>query len=518
MKAKFYAFDAAGNQQRPSAGELTLTENGQPRTITSVTCPPQQPPKVISVAMSVDISGSMSSSDYGDIPVELGKLTASTLCKQIAMPPSRFALQTCHDRASILQDFTTDRNKILSAIAPVTAGGDNDFVEHLLSNLTGLLNVSKYGNDKRVAVLYTDAWWYALTPNELQACIDTCRKYGIEFYAVIYSRKEAEPNGIKASLQELCSKTGGYLYDGVTSKSAAQDIAKTIQQVSQGGTPCDITWTSDVACQAGNTNVALTWQAQTATAIYRPPSNAIASLKVAPTYVDFGKRLPATQNDTTLTLTAQNADFIVTGITRTFGSADFTVVNTTFPLAIPQNTSRTITLRFVPSDSSLTYASFEIATDKCPGYFSANGGFPGRKVASTLKLTQPNGGETYVVGSDTAVTWTGIAPSDTVKLQYSVNNGITWKVITNKATGLNFLWKNIPRPPSAQCLVRVSHGVNTAATADTTGVLLTLKGHTNGVYSVAFSPDGSRIATTSVDTSAKIWDANTGALFRTLTG
>ncbi|MBK9182258.1 MAG: hypothetical protein IPM83_03895 [Ignavibacteria bacterium] len=66
-----------------------------------------------------------------------------------------------------------------------------------------------------------------------------------------------------------------------------------------------------------------------------------------------------------------------------------------------------------------------------PRYFSANSGFPGRKQGFPLKLTQPNGGETYVVGSDTVISWTGIAPSDTVKLEYSLNNGITWKVITS---------------------------------------------------------------------------------------
>ncbi|MBK7576296.1 MAG: hypothetical protein IPI24_02555 [Ignavibacteria bacterium] len=76
MKGKFYAFDAAGNQLRPSAGELSLTENGQQRTITSVTCPPQQPPKALSVVLVIDVSGSMSSG-VGSVPnIELAKSAA----------------------------------------------------------------------------------------------------------------------------------------------------------------------------------------------------------------------------------------------------------------------------------------------------------------------------------------------------------------------------------------------------------------------------------------------------------
>jgi hypothetical protein len=42
------------------------------------------------------------------------------------------------------------------------------------------------------------------------------------------------------------------------------------------------------------------------------------------------------------------------------------------------------------------------------------------------------------------------------------------------------------------------------------GGIFTLYGHTNSVESVAFSPDGTRIATGSADQTAKVWDARTG--------
>jgi WD40 repeat protein/serine/threonine protein kinase len=45
--------------------------------------------------------------------------------------------------------------------------------------------------------------------------------------------------------------------------------------------------------------------------------------------------------------------------------------------------------------------------------------------------------------------------------------------------------------------------------ADTGRELLTFRGHTQAVYCVAFSPDGSRIVTGSGDTTAKIWQAAT---------
>jgi eukaryotic-like serine/threonine-protein kinase len=48
--------------------------------------------------------------------------------------------------------------------------------------------------------------------------------------------------------------------------------------------------------------------------------------------------------------------------------------------------------------------------------------------------------------------------------------------------------------------------------------LLTLKGHTSAVWSISFSPDGSRIASGSSDGTVKLWDAKTGEQVLTLQG
>jgi hypothetical protein len=458
MKAKFLAFDANWNQKQPTISQLSLLENDIDRIITGVNCPITKPPSAVSITMSFDVSTSM------DKTLEFAKETATELCNVIVIPTSEFAVHTSDEKPLLVQDFTTDRNKILSIIPTIEVTGGNNFIEHLLNSFTGLLQVAKYGKNKKVAVIFTDAWWFALSDQQLQACKDICEHYNIQFIAVIYSSPGVEPNGIKKSLQELATSTGGYLYDGITSKQAAKNVASKIQTAAQGDVDyCEITWESGANCGSviARTNVELTWNRTRSLSNYMPPASSFVSLDVTPNFIAFGKIPPSSPKDTTITLKAINSDLTITGIKLKYGSPIYTVVNTTFPLSIPQNTSKQITLHCAPNDSALSYAAFEIITTVCSADLSASSGFIGKKNKNpTLRLVKPNGGEKFVVGSDTLISWEGIAPSDTVTLKYSKDNGINWTKITDSASGLNYRWTTISKPTSDQCLVSVIQGVS----------------------------------------------------------
>lgn len=458
IKAKFYAFDKDGKQITGlSPGQINVFEDGVERKVLNVSCPEPKPPVPISLAISVDISGSMSYSNDGPPPIQLSSLTISNLVDFIATPPSEIALQSCDDKALILQDFTKNKTVIKDKLAALHALGNNDFVEQLLNPHSGLLNIAKTGKNKRIALIVTDAWWQALTEMELQQCINICNEYNIQLYAIIYTRPEAEPNGIKASLRTIAEKSGGKFYDGLISKEESEKLASELQGAMQGNDPCEIEWESDATCFKSKVHVKAEindYQLVCETG-YTPPGKSIARLAFEPNLVKFTNVPPGSQKDTIITVTAINSDFDISDITSKF--PEFSITPTNFKLQKGQSINLKIT--FIPTDSGTVFSVFKFITNLCDFAYYVTGGYPGKlsKIQS-LKLTHPNGGEKFLVGSDTVITWEGVLPDDVVNLSYSTDNGASWNLITSQASQFKYIWKNIPKTPSDQCLMKVSIG------------------------------------------------------------
>ncbi len=152
-----------------------------------------------------------------------------------------------------------------------------------------------------------------------------------------------------------------------------------------------------------------------------------------------------------------------------------------------------------------------------------------------LQLIQPNGGELLSVRGEYLIKWGGVAPTDSVRLEYSTDNGKTWRFITN-AAGLSYRWKPIPSTPSDSCLLRASRPKDittepTPVQIDAASVLPPLSGSMTSYTAYELSPDGARVlarVTYSHYSSAPpyslqstrlgtgVWDATTGALIYSL--
>ncbi|MFN8359951.1 MAG: choice-of-anchor D domain-containing protein [Candidatus Kapaibacterium sp.] len=159
---------------------------------------------------------------------------------------------------------------------------------------------------------------------------------------------------------------------------------------------------------------------------------------------------------------------------------------------------------------------------------------------AALQLVRPSGGELLAGGDTITIEWSGVAAQDTVLIEFSTDNGRSWSLISDQATGLKYQW-TIPGHTSDSCLMRVAQRAFPYAaitiphklpvtdltyTADGTKLLTVMNDGTitrwngltggaeysntaNALY-IASSPSGQYFAVTHKDGTGTIWDANTG--------
>src|SRR5579862_5220617 len=146
LKASFYAFDANGVQQSPSPNEITVTEDGIPRTVTSVTCPPKKDPPPVTLGIMVDT--------YSGI--DLAKEGAQKLINLISIPPSEVGITMMDHGAFIVQDLTQKIARLDTAIAKLQPAPGVDLQTMFYAPNAGGVPFVSGGVNKKVLVLITD--------------------------------------------------------------------------------------------------------------------------------------------------------------------------------------------------------------------------------------------------------------------------------------------------------------------------------------------------------------------------
>ncbi len=97
-----------------------------------------------------------------------------------------------------------------------------------------------------------------------------------------------------------------------------------------------------------------------------------------------------------------------------------------------------------------------------------------RVSAAQPVLTYPNGGEQLWSSSTTNITWNASTFFTTVRLEYSLDNGVTWQLIAAAAPNNGSYSWTVPNSNSANCLVRASNSSNVSINDASNGVFTIL--------------------------------------------
>ncbi len=79
-----------------------------------------------------------------------------------------------------------------------------------------------------------------------------------------------------------------------------------------------------------------------------------------------------------------------------------------------------------------------------------------------IKVTKPNGGERWPLGTSQEITWDAAGLTN-VKIEYTINNGLNWNIITasTPSTGY-YTWTQVPNTPGTNCKIRISDASDSA--------------------------------------------------------
>lgn len=442
IKAKFYVFDEKGNQMSNlQVSGFELTENNQKRQITKIISPSPKPLIKLSSVLTVEATGWT-----GNGNIMFAKEVARAWVENINQGNSECAVTSFTNDNLIYQDFTENKDVLLSSINSINGTGNTSFDAALINPPSGGILIAQTGKYKKILLLlcYNPE---GLISN-LSYTIDEAKKNNVEVYVLSLLSNCPEP------LKAVAINTGGKWYEKIRSVKEAKNAFREIRHITQGGIANEIEWTSGLSCGSvkNNVNLKLISKNISCDMEYISPVNMITKLNIEPYSLSLLNTPPNIFKDTTIKVTAINSDFDVKNIKCS--NPAFSINPTSFHLKSGE--SILLKVSVIPPDSGYIFTKFEFENSLCPINYYVNSGFINKTPKiQTLKIIQPNGGEVFVVGSDTMITWEGISPDDYVKIEYTTDNGISWILIADTVKGLEYNWK-IPRTPSDKCLARIT--------------------------------------------------------------
>lgn len=505
VKARFFLFDSTGlpifllNQ-----ADFKVSDNGANMPITKAACSSQNPSPNYSLTISFDLA--INNYDTSNSNFKFAKQIIKQLLGKIDLSHSECCLTSFDTKSYLNHDFTSDSTILqyfLSKIKPSSGSSLDTAFFALPAGAFASASRAQYSNN---ILLVTDD----ICKIEADRIIAQAKSQNIKIFVLAIS------DDISDDLKRVAKETGAEYFLGINNQKKANAFFKILIALLQNYIPCSIEWTGKIACY-DNHNITLEHLPQKISVnfSYSLLNENKPYLENNPAYLRFSAVMPGMSRTQDFVITARNSDITITKLR--IDHPDFTIIPQTdiiTPKTIKVGESHQVYVQFHPQDSAIVFTKLVIESDACNGNeVLITGGFPNTPPKTrTLNLISPDCGKTLMVGDTTTVEWMGLLPADVIQLEYTVDNGKTWDTLATDVTGLKYLWQ-VPDRVSDSCFVRVIQlwPNNIGQTKDFR--------HNGGVSSANFNlRDGNKIITSSKDSTARVWDSNSGAILFTLAG
>ncbi len=494
-KIEFEGIFLDNNNQLIKNSNIKITENnGQVENLIITNTNNQDNFQKNDVLFLIDLSNS----NYNKFN-NIIKPTLSDFFKKFDFDKSEFAVVGFNNNLFLLQDFTNNAQNLIQSLDNTEFFGSNDFENLFFNknfNLTNIINSSR----NRLSIILISSGSELGNENLI---ISELNKYNLRFHSITLDFLPS------VFIDKICSATMGfskYANNLESFKNSLFGLAyfekfNNNLKVEYNSFTCSLNNNINIEFSDFNYNYILNYELK---------KSKLPFLLIEPPYYDYGIVSQAGENHT-FKITAKNGNINISGFENT---QRFKVISEPKSFTLLNGQSRDITIRYEPIDSNYIFNEIKINSNSCenPKIYLSGGSDKASSIDKNLKIIKPNGGEFLAANSQYLIEWRGVLPSDTVQIDFSTNNGSSWQNITNSATGLKYLWKNIPQTASSNCLLKISH----FSKYDSKKNIISLKGLQGNIVNMFWKNSNNELYTASTDGFIRIWNAQTGEPIKTI--
>ena len=442
----------------------------------------------------LDISRSMTGER-----LQILKEAATHFIDTLPLDITEVAVGTFNDNVYLNSDFTQKTDRLKRTIQMIETAGETDYNNAFLHSYSGAIDIAKHGfYKKKIIIFLTDG----LAGAHIAEIISKAQSENISVYCITVKLK------MPYVLKKIAEETGGEWYEEINTYDMTKDIYTRIFEHAQSSTFGYIRWRSQYTCNS-SVKLKLNFRGTPFSLSYAIPEEKQGRLETGSSSLYFSDIIPGIQNVVSAVFEAKNIPVTINEIVN-MNPDYFSYEQIKYPVIIPEDNFFKIKFYYLPSDSGIRTNQFTISTKECGDFLiNAYGGSENK-----IKLLHPEGGEVFVPGMDTSISWEGVEEDINVLLSVkneSTNN--TWLPIA-KSSGWQYSWI-VPGDTGTNIRVKASTLAELNKKSD---LLIRTRISSDNVplFSVNYSPDGNEIYTCDSSGFIKVWKESNGQLIKTL--